>query len=77
VDAKQKIINNNFNLDYCLELFKSYFNNNLTLVKIENSINTYNSITVLLITLIIVLSKYKTSSIFDIFVYLLIKLNKK
>jgi len=72
VDAKQKIINNNFNLDYCLELFKSYFKNNLTLVKIENSINTYNSITVLLITLIIVLAKYKTSSIFDIFVYLLI-----
>jgi ABC-type lipoprotein export system ATPase subunit len=44
----------------------------LTLVKIENSINTYNSITVLLITLIIVLLKYKTSSVFDIFVYLLI-----
>lgn len=72
VDSKQKIINNNFNFEYCFELFKIYFNNNLTLVRIENSINTYNSITVLVITLIIVSLKYKTSTIFDIFVYLLI-----
>jgi ABC-type bacteriocin/lantibiotic exporter with double-glycine peptidase domain len=72
IDSKQKIINNNFNFEYCFQIFNNYFKNNLTLVKIENSINTYNSITVLLITLIIVLLKYKTSSVFDIFVYLLI-----
>lgn len=72
VDSKQKIINRTFNTPYCLEMFKRYFQNNLDLVKIENSLNTYNSVTVFLITLIIVLIKYKTSTIFDIFVYLLI-----
>jgi ABC-type lipoprotein export system ATPase subunit len=72
IDSKQKIINNIFNTDYCLEMFNKYFKNNLTLVGIENSVNTYNSIMIIVITFIIVFMKYKTSNIFDIFVYLLI-----
>jgi lipoprotein-releasing system ATP-binding protein len=72
IDSKQKIINRTFNTTYCLEMFNRYFQNNLELVKIENTLNTYNSVSVILITLIIVLIKYKTSTIFDIFVYLLI-----
>lgn len=72
VESKQKILNNKFNTDFCLSLFKRYHDNNLKLVTIENSVNTFNSLTVLIVTLVVVLNKYKTSSIFDIIVYLLI-----
>lgn len=72
IESKQKVLNNTFNRDFCLSLFRNYYNNNLQLVNIENKVNTFNSIIVILITGVVVLSKYKTSSIFDIIVYLLI-----
>ena len=39
---------------------------------IENDVNTYNSLAVLIITLFIVFYKYKTSSVIDIIIYLFI-----
>jgi ABC-type transport system involved in cytochrome bd biosynthesis fused ATPase/permease subunit len=72
VESKQKIVNNLYNNEYCSSQFKSYFNNNLELAKIENNINSYNSIVVLAITLFVVLYKYKEATLFDILVYLLI-----
>jgi ABC-type transport system involved in cytochrome bd biosynthesis fused ATPase/permease subunit len=72
LESKQKIINKNFNFLYCQNLFKKYICNSMSLVKIENNINTYNGLLVLITTLLIVAFKYKTSSILDIFVYLLI-----
>lgn len=72
VESKQKVVNNLFNNEYCLSQFKKYFSNNLELAAIENNVNSYNSIVVLVITLFVVLYKYKQSTLFDVLVYLLI-----
>jgi ABC-type transport system involved in cytochrome bd biosynthesis fused ATPase/permease subunit len=72
ISSKQKIINNQFNMNFCFEMFDKYIQNKMELVKIENNINTYNSISVFIITLIIVFYKYRSSTIFDIVIYLFI-----
>lgn len=72
LDSKQKFVNDNFNHSYCINLYDRYCKNRTQLINIQNKFKTLNQLMILMITFFIIISKYKTSSLIDIFVYLLI-----
>lgn len=71
-DGKEKLINTDFNMDYCNQIYKTFGKNISEISHIESKIKLLNQIMIILITLIVVMSKYKNSSIMDIFIYILI-----